>query len=144
METYRAMRDRHGDEVNSFPMVFAFGDKQFIAAMAKLGLTPEDTDKVYSFGDTGGIYLKSDAPILHEMLGRHERERQAAIAGDTTGNGYIFDMFRIELRKHEFIITRDTSDTLEFLGITFEEVEADKRLKHGLNKAIKKVLRGVK
>ena len=42
-------------------------------------------------------YRKSDSPILKEMLDRHTKEDLEAIKADTTGEGYILDMFSEEL-----------------------------------------------
>ena len=56
----------------------------------------------------------------------------AAIAEDETGEGFIHDMFYFELNNHEYSITYDTTDALEALGLTAEEIAADERLKKGL------------
>ena len=71
-------------------------------------------------------------------------KKENAIAADTTGDGFIFDMFVYELANHEYCITYDLEDTLDALGLTPEEVNADKRLSHGLNKAIKTYLKILK
>ena len=134
---YLDLKNRHQEEVNSFPMFFAFNQKQFEEAMASLGLTPKDTDKVYGFGKTGGIYRKSDAAALREMFDRQEKEREQAIAADTTGEGYIFDMFDYELANHEYCITWDVSDALRALGLTIEDVQANPLLAKGLDAARK-------
>lgn len=69
------------------------------------------------------------------MLDRHEQERKAAIAADKTGTGYIYQMFLAELADHEFCITYDYEDTFNALELTVEEINADKRLLRGLQKA---------
>jgi hypothetical protein len=136
MSGYTDMKERHQQEVNAFPIVFAFNDKQFREGMAKLGLTPEDTDKVYKFGSTGGFYRKSDSPALKEMFDRHEKEVQDAIDGDPTGDGFVFDMFNHELADHEYIVSGDVSSTLDAIGLSLEEVSASKKLTRGLKKSI--------
>lgn len=133
--TYSILKQAHQKEVNEFPMAFAFSDKQFEEGMKKLGLKPTDTDKVYSFGNTGGFYKRTDAPKLKEMFDRHEREMKEAIEADETGNGFIYDMFVYELGNHEYIITYSTSDTLDALGLTHEEVKASQKLSYALDKA---------
>ena len=138
MNTYLTMKKQHQKEVNDFPFFFAFSNKQFDEGMAKFGLSSDDTDKIYSFGKTGGYYLRTDGDRLHEMFQRHGKEMQDAIDSDTTGEGFIFDMFNYELANHEFIITNDIEYTLEMLGITLEEYEKDARLKHGMSLAKKK------
>jgi hypothetical protein len=137
MSIYREIRDRQQAEVNTFPMFFAFNNKQFDEGMAKLGLSPDDTGKIYKLGSTGGFYLKTDAPALYEMFDRHEKELSDAIAGDKTGDGFIFDMFMYELSNHEFTYTNRTDETLDALGLTAEDIERNPALRHGLAKACK-------
>lgn len=132
---YLVLKRKHQEEVNDFPMAFAFSNKQFAEAMEKLGLAPEDTDQVYSLKGTGGIYRRTDAPALHEMFDRHEREMQEAVDNDQTGEGFIFDMFSYELSNHEYSYTGDIEDTLDALGLTVDEIEANEALKNGLTLA---------
>lgn len=134
MNAYKEMRARHQKEVSDFPMFFAFGNEQFAAAMKKLGLEPTDTDKIYSFGGTGGYYLRTDAPALHEMLDRHHEEMKKAMESDDT---FAFDMFNYELGNHEYILTCDVEDTLEAIGLTVDEVNNNPRLSKALKKACK-------
>lgn len=50
-ETYTQQKDRHSKELNDFQGIFfAFSNKQFDEGMIKVGLTPQDKDKVYSIG----------------------------------------------------------------------------------------------
>jgi len=133
---YRELKERQQREVHEFPFFFAYSDEQFVEGMQRFGLTVDDTDKIYKFGDTGGFYLRADAARLREMGDRHEAEREAAIASDKRGNGYIFHMFRDELINHEFTYTGDLTDTLDALCITVEEINNSPRLKNGLEKAI--------
>ena len=140
MNKYTELKIKQEKEINAFPLGAAFGNKQFAEMMNKWGLTENDTDKIYHIG--GGCYIrKSDHAAFHEMLDRHDRERKAAIAKDTTGNGYIYDMFLYELGNHEYCITYDLTDTIYALGLSVEEINADKRLLHGLNKAVKQYLK---
>lgn len=134
---YAEMRDRHQKEVNEFPMMFAFNNQQFDEGMRKLGLEPTDTDKIYSIG-YGGFIRKTDGDAFGEMITRHSTEIEQAVAADATGEGFIFDMFRYELANHEYGYTHDISDTLDSLDLTIEQVNADKRLLHGLKLAKKR------
>jgi len=111
MSEYSALKNRHQQEVNDFPFFFAFSKEQFEKGMAEFGLTPNDTDKIYKYGSTGGFYLRTDAPRLKEMFDRHDKEKQEALAADTKGNGYIYQMFLYELANHEYGYTGDVTDT---------------------------------
>ena len=141
MNKYLALKRKHQQDVNVFPVFFAFCIEQFEMGMASFGLTPNDTDKICRLGDTGGFYLRTDADRLIEMLKRHEKEEQEAILADTDGNGYIYQMFLYELANHEYGYTWDVTDTLDALGMTAEEVAGSKPLSRGLNKAIKEIRR---
>lgn len=135
---YLALKDRHQEEVNKFPFFFAFSDRQFEEGMAKFGLKPDETDKIYSFGNTGGFYLRTDGERLCKMVDRYYREMRDAIAADPTGEGFILDMFSYELANHEFIVTGDVEDTLDALGLTWEDIEKNERLRHGLEIAMRR------
>ena len=135
MNKYAELRNRQQEEFNALPLGFAFNNRQFAETMQAWGLDPEtDTDKVCSIG-YGGFLQKKDAELLRTTTARHEEELAAAIAEDQTGDGFICDMFFQELADHEYGYTGDLSDTLEALDYTPEEINADQRLLHGLEKA---------
>lgn len=134
MNIYKKMKEKHENEINEFPMFFAFSKKQFNEGMKKLDLEPSETNKIYKFGSTGGFYRKSDSKSLHKMLNRQDKEMREAIAND---ENFIFDMFDYELANHEYTYTHDVSDTLDALGLTLDEVKADERLSSALEKACK-------
>jgi hypothetical protein len=147
MNRYTALKDRQQKELNAFPLGAAFGNQQFAEMMYEMmykwELTETDTDKIYSIGS--GCYLRrSDSQAFHEMLERFDREIAAEIAGDPTGDGFIRDMFYAELANHEYCITYDLTDTLYALGLTLEQINADKRLVRGLQKAEKQYLKDSK
>ena len=55
----------------------------------------------------GGYVQKKDADLLHQTTERHNKEMEAAIAEDKTGEGFIYEMFLYELDNHEYGYTRD-------------------------------------
>ena len=121
----------------------AFSQQQFQQMMEKWGLTLNDTDKICSIG--GGCYIrKADIAAFTTLINKTAAELKNAITADLTGDGFIFDMFVYELANHEYCITYDLEDTLDALGLTAEQINADKRLTHGLNKAIKHYLKNYK
>lgn len=140
MNEYRYLKERQQQEMDAFPLGFAFSQSQFDEMMRKWGLSPDDTDKIYRV--FSGCYVrKSDHKAFHEMLDRHEKERENAIAEDRTGNGYIYQMFVYELNNHEFGYTGDSEDAIDALGLTYEEIENDERLKHGFTKAVNDIMK---
>ena len=107
--------------------------------MARFGLDPDDTDKIYQLSGMGGFYLRTDAKLIKDTFDRHDQEKQAALDADTSGSGFIYEMFLYELRNHEFGYTWRLDDTLGALGLTMEEIDDSRPLKNGLNKAIAKI-----
>ena len=131
MNKYTSLKSKHQKEVDAFPFGFAFNQKQFDEMMEKFGLTPDDTDKIYKIGG-GGYIRKTDSEAMNEMFERHEAERKAAMQDDE----YLYEMFNYELANHEYCITYDLSDTLDALGLTMDEVNADPRMADALKRAI--------
>lgn len=134
---YSELREKQQKDIDSFPFMWAFNRKQFDEGMAKLGLSPTDRDKILSIG-AGGYIRKNDRDALFEMFDRHRKELEEAIAGDPTGDGFIFDMFNYELANHEYGYTGNPESTLDSLGMTMEEIKADERLLHGWKLAVKR------
>ena len=134
---YQELKDKHQKEFNEFPIGFAFSDEQFKEQMEKLGLTADDEDKVVGIG-AGGFIRKDDVDKFNDMNARHRAEEEEAIKNDTTGEGYIKDMFDYELANHEYGYTYDLTDTLSSLGLSMEDINKDKRLQNGLNLALKR------
>lgn len=62
--TYQEYKTVRQKEFDDLPVFFAFSDEQFKEQMEKRGLTANDTDKIYRLGNTGGFYLRSDAPKI--------------------------------------------------------------------------------
>ncbi len=136
MNKYRELRNRQQQEMNAFPLGAAFTDQQFEEMMQKWGLTVNDKRKILSIG--GGCYLrKTDEEAFDNMLLRFRQELQDAIMKDKKGDGFIEDMFYEELANHEFGFTGDLEPALEALHLTVDEINENKQLLNGLNRAIK-------
>ena len=134
METYLQMKARHQKEVEAFPMAFAFNNEQFKDGMEKLGLDAKDTKSILSLGG-GGFIRRSDSEALTAMFDRINAEKVEARKNDD----YLFQMFAYELANHEYNYTWDLTDTLQSLGLTFEEVKANQQLHDALVKAVDEV-----
>jgi len=140
MNAYQEMKKRHKEEFSNFPICFAFSDEQFENAMKNFSFKVTDTDKVINIGN-GGFIKRTDLNAFHKMLSSMEKEQEAEIENDKTGDGFIYKMFLTELKNHEYGYTRDDEDTLEALGYTYEDIQNDKRLSHGLNRAKRTISR---
>lgn len=122
MMNYRMMKEKHQQEVNEFPLGFAFGDKQFEEMMRKWGLDAKKKRDLAQVAHlfAGAYILKKDIPAYKDMSHRHTEEYEAAIAADKTGDGFCYEMFYYELCNHEYGYTGDYEDTLDALGLTWE------------------------
>ena len=136
---YRELRKQQQAEFDKFPLGAAFNNEQFKEMMEKWGLKEKDTDKILSLG-AGAFIRKADKEAYLEMNRRHTAQLKEAIAADETGEGFIYEMFYHELANHEYGYTGDLEDTLDALGYTAEEINADERLLRGLNKAADEIM----
>ena len=139
MNRYADLKQRQQQEFGTFPMQYAFSNQQFAEGMAALGLKPADTDKIYKVPG-GGFYRREDGSRLKTMMDRLDQELHEAVAGDKTGDGFIYEMFLYELENYEYGCTMDLSETLDALGYTPEDIQADPRLSHGLERARLEIL----
>ncbi len=140
MNDYQKMRNRHQQEFNMLPLGFALNQKQFNEMMRGWGLHPErDVKELTCIGNCGYIQ-KKDVELLRQTSARHKEELAAAIESDTTGDGFIFQMFYYELKNHEYGYTGDADDTLDTLNYTMEQVQSDQRLYRGFQQACKKIM----
>ena len=139
MNRYADLKQRQQQEFGTFPMQYAFSNQQFAEGMAALGLKPADTDKIYKVPG-GGFYRREDGSQLKTMMDRFDQELHEAVAGDKTGDGFIYEMFLYELENYEYGCTMDLSETLDALGYTPEDIQADPRLSHGLERARLEIL----
>ena len=134
METYAEMKARHQREFNALPIGAAFSKDQFERMMREWGLPVDAVDQIYSLG-YGAYIQRKDADLIHQTAERIEKEEKDAIAADETGLGFIKEMFYRELCDHECFYTNDISEMLDALEITREQLNADPRLKAGLQAA---------
>ncbi len=139
MNRYADLKQRQQQEFGTFPMQYAFSNQQFAEGMAALGLKPADTDKIYKVPG-GGFYRREDGSRLKTMIDRFDQELHEAVAGDKAGDGFIYEMFLYELENYEYGCTMDLSETLDALGYTPEDIQADPRLSHGLERARLEIL----
>lgn len=141
MKAYLELRDRHQQEMNAFPMFFAFSKSQFDEGMKSIGLKPNQTGLVVQFF-SGSFMKKTDLERYKKMCERHNRERSDAMAGDTNGTGFLLDMFRYELRNHEYGYTHEIGETLASVCLTMQMVQKNPAMFAALNRAIEEIEAG--
>jgi len=111
---YIQLKDKIQKEINKFPCFFAFSEEQFKEGLKKLKTTKEN---IISVG-YGGFIKKEDKKNYLDMFKNHNKEMEQA----RKDNLFLYEMFYYELANHEFIITYDYTDTLNSLGLEYEDL----------------------
>lgn len=142
MNKYLELKEIQQKEFNNFSnknMFYAFSDEQFNDMLAEFGLNKETMKgKLLHIAGTGGFLLKTKEKEFDKLNAKHKEEKEQAIKNDKIGNEYIKDMFSCELSNHEYGYTGDLTDTLDYLGLTLEQINNNKALKTGLKLALKR------
>lgn len=94
--TYMEYTAAKQKEVNDLPLFFAFSNAQLEKALQERGATVQD---IYRLGDTGGFYLKKDAPLVRAVLGKKDELPELMKDPD-----FALQAFRYELDNHEYAI----------------------------------------
>lgn len=128
---YQEFKERKQKEIDDLPLGFAFSNEQFNEMMTeKFGLTPQDTDKIYSIG-MGGYIKREDAENMHNTFKKYDKEQKELMKNEQ----FVYDMFYYELGNHEFCITYEYEETLDACGLTEDEVWNSEMYKEQLLKA---------
>ena len=129
---YVELKERQQQEVNSFPMFFAFSIEQYEQGMEKLNVTSQD--ELISIGHAGFI-RRTDKEEFLNMMKRHDEEFKTAIKEDKDGTGFIYEMFNYELANHEYSYTYDYTTAIEALNLTMKQIKENENLWNGFRKA---------
>ena len=97
LKAYFDMQKRHKQEMEDFPIAYAFNDTQLDEALKKLGATVQECCTVFNCGD---IVKKADRLALITMLNRHADEIQNAMKDKELAEA----VFRYEMDNHEYAI----------------------------------------
>lgn len=111
--TRHEMEKAHREDVNKFPMFFAFDDAQFNKGMEKFNLdgnNKEDIAKITSIG-AGGYILKKDIRAFKEMFDRQHKEE----ALFTKNYKNLVETIEDVMYDHEYNYTEDDEDILQYL-----------------------------
>lgn len=134
LDHYLAVKNTIREEANAFPFGFAFSDEQFNDMMEKWGLDPADTDKILRVF-SGSFIRKSDREAYINMIRRHDKLLEDAIAEDTTGEGFIYEALLYELQNHEYLYSYDKETVLEAVGLSLKDLEENKAVSNGFKLA---------
>ena len=112
---YLQLNRQTQNEVDNFPMQFAFSEEQLKEGLKKLGIKKEEALGIGG----GGFIRKTDKDKYVAMIVKHAKKHNEMLKNKT----YVYQMFRYELANHEFVCTGDYDDTLRSVGLTWEKVK---------------------
>jgi len=117
---YLELKRKHTEQLDDFPMVFAFNKEQFREGLNKLGVERED---ICTISGAGFRFIrKADAKAFGNLLLNQAREMDKAMLDDD----FLINAIEYELGNHEYCITHNPEETLNALGIDLEN--ADERV----------------
>ena len=94
-QEYLDLINRQREEINNFPIYYAFDEKQLEEALKKLGATRDKCVTIFGHGD---IVKKEYAPKFIEMLKRHTQEVKDRLAADKdfASAAFLYEMDDLE------------------------------------------------
>ena len=117
-QAYLDLQEKHREELNNFPIAYAFNDQQLKEALVKLGVDSVD-ECVTVFGH-GDIVKRGDASKFIDMLKRHTQEIKDALIADKE---FAEAAFLYEMDNHEYAINWDGDyDVLRCFGLDYEDL----------------------
>ena len=106
MNRYAELKNRFQQEIDAFPMKWAFSQEQFDKSMRELGLDPADTDKIIGFECGADDYLTKPFNIL-ELKARVRALLRRAGAAQQQRSGNELAAGHIILNTGERTASRD-------------------------------------
>ena len=128
MNKYTKVQAIRREEINNFPIGFAFSNKQFEEAKEKLNV--KSNDELLKT-QAGGFIRKADKEAYTALFAKIDKEDKEFLSDDD----YMFQGFLYELANHEFCYTGDPTDTLICFGLSLEDLYNDSRLLEIFKKA---------
>lgn len=117
-QAYLDLIEKHREELNNFPIAYAFNDQQLKEALVKLGV--ESVDECVTVFGHGDIVKRGDAKKFIDMLKRHTKEVKDAMIADKE---FAEAAFRYEMDNHEYAINWDgDDDVLRCFGMDYDDL----------------------
>ena len=118
-QAYLDLQEKHRQEINNFPIAYAFNNEQLKEALEKLGV--ESTDECVTVFGHGDIVKKENAKPFLAMLKRHTKETQEALKDKEFAEA----AFLYEMDNHEYAINWDgDDDVLACFGMDYDDLVA--------------------
>lgn len=116
-QAYLDLQEKHRQEINEFPIAYAFSDEQLQEALVKLGVkSTKECVTVFGHGD---IVKRENAKPFLDMLKRHTQEVKEAMKDKEFAEA----AFRYEMDNHEYAINwGGDDDVLACFGMDFDDL----------------------
>jgi len=111
---YYEIKSRISQELNDFPMRFAFSNQQFEDILTEWNIAPEDLIRI----PHGGFIRRTDKQAFLDLYKRHDQEMEDFLKDDAA----LIDAMRYELANHEYCITYDADDALRVFGLSVDSL----------------------
>lgn len=116
-QAYVELQKRHREEIDIFPIAFAFSEEQLVEALKKLGATKEECVTLANCGD---IMKKTDVPAFETMIERHKKEIYELLKNEQDAE----EAFLYEMDNHEYAINwSGDEDVLECFNLNYDKLE---------------------
>jgi len=135
---YEELIKNKEQEQNKYPFIFSDLD-EMEKELAKRNINKEDIK--YYFSENHFYIIQRHVDKFNEIAEKYEKEIEKRIEQDLTGEGFIKDMFKTQLKNYEYGYTLEVDDAIERLGFTLEEIDGNARLKNGLELAKREILK---
>lgn len=138
MNQYEELIKNKEQEQNKYPFIFSDLD-EMEKELAKRNINKDDIE--YYFSENHFYIIQTHVDKFNEIAEKYEKEIEKRIEQDLTGEDFIKDMFKTQLKNYEYGYTLEVDDAIERLGYTLDEIDRDSRLKNGLELAKKEILK---
>lgn len=117
-QAYLDLLEKQRQELNNFPIAYAFSDQQLEEALVKLGA--KDKSEVVTVFGHGDIVKRENAKPFLAMLQRQTRELKEAMRNEEFAEA----AFRYEMDNHEYAINWSADeDVLDCFNLNFEDLK---------------------
>ena len=111
---YQEFKKQRQEAYNALPVKYAFSNEQFKEMLEEWGLTEKDIKKICKLGNTGGFYLKSDAPKIRAWFEASSDDKLDKLMQDEE---FAVGAYYYEMCNHEYGINMDGDwDVLRCFG----------------------------
>jgi hypothetical protein len=116
-QAYLDLQEKHRQEINNFPVAYAFSEQQLKEALEKLGA--KSTKECVTVFNHGDIVKKENAKAFVDMFKRHTAEVKEALKDKEFAEA----AFLYEMDNHEYAINWDgDDDVLGCFGMDYNDL----------------------